>query len=94
MARLHEEVLSDGSITDHVNVYGYIAAQLLTHVLKQCGDNLPANVMKQVQLTDVSFHCSCPASRLIRLFRFFPIQQLRLAKFDGAVGPVWEVINN
>src|SRR5712692_9215946 len=38
----------EGDIKDSLNVYGYIAAQTLVQVLKQCGDNLTReNVMKQ-----------------------------------------------
>ena len=46
----------DGDKDSNFNTYGYGTAQLLVHVLKQCGDNLTReNVMKQAAiLKDVS----------------------------------------
>ena len=54
--RLHGEVLSRTATRMYTfNSYGYSTAQLLMHVLKQCGDNLTReNVMKQAtSLKDV-----------------------------------------
>ncbi|HVK53837.1 MAG TPA: ABC transporter substrate-binding protein [Burkholderiales bacterium] len=76
----------EGSATDHVNVYGYLAAQALVQVLKQCGDDLSRqNVMKQAaNLKDLALPMFLPGIKInTSPTDFYPIQQLRLAKFDG-----------
>ena len=35
-----EKYYPDGDKNSNFNTYGYSAAQLLVHVLKECGDNL------------------------------------------------------
>ena len=49
MARLHgPSYYRDGDPKDASNLYGYLAAQTMVQVLKQCGDDLTReNVMKQ-----------------------------------------------
>src|SRR6201992_962223 len=52
----------DGDKDSNFNTYGYATAQLLVHVLKQCGDNLTReNVMKQAaSLNGVATDISLP----------------------------------
>ena len=75
-----------GDINDAFNVYGYIAGQVLVHVLKACGDDLTReNVMKQAAnikalelpllLAGVKLNTS-PTD-------FNPIGEMQLARFDG-----------
>ena len=75
-----------GDINDAFNVYGYIAGQVLVHVLKSCGDDLTReNVMKQAAnikalelpllLAGVKLNTS-PTD-------FNPIGEMQLARFDG-----------
>jgi branched-chain amino acid transport system substrate-binding protein len=81
-----QKYYSEGSATDHVNVYGYLAAQALVQVLKQCGDDLSRqNVMKQAaNLKDLALPMFLPGIKInTSPTDFYPIQQLRLAKFDG-----------
>ncbi|MBA2689253.1 MAG: ABC transporter substrate-binding protein [Burkholderiales bacterium] len=76
----------EGSLNDATNVYGYLAAQLLVHVLKQCGDDLSReNVMAQVaNLKDVSLPLLLPGIKLnTSPSDFVLFEQLRLARFDG-----------
>ncbi|WP_163531156.1 ABC transporter substrate-binding protein, partial [Klebsiella oxytoca] len=43
-----DKYFPDGDKSNANNIYGYVAAQALVQVLKQCGDNLTReNVMKQ-----------------------------------------------
>ncbi len=75
----------DGDIKDNLNVYGYTVAQTLAQVLKQCGDNLTRdNVMKQAANLDLSPGTLQPGVKISTSpSDFFPIKQVRLAKFDG-----------
>jgi branched-chain amino acid transport system substrate-binding protein len=77
-------------------VYGYAAAEALTQVLKQCGDDVSReNIMRQaaslknhhpsVALPDIRMNTS-PHS-------YLPIRQMRLVQFDGrSWQPFGEVI--
>jgi hypothetical protein len=68
------------------NVYGYVLAQNMVQVLKQCGDNLTReNVMKQAaSLKDFSTDMMLPGIKAnTGPDDFFPIEQMQLMKFDG-----------
>ena len=75
-----------GSLIDGSNVYGYSMAQTIVQVLKQCGDELTReNVMKQAaSMTDLELPMLLPGISLSTSAKdFFPIKQMRLARFDG-----------
>ncbi|WP_164937485.1 ABC transporter substrate-binding protein [Bradyrhizobium guangxiense] len=74
------------STNNSAAVYGYAAAEALTQVLKQCGDDLSRdNIMRQaaslrgynpsVALPDIRMNTS-PSN-------YLPIRQMRLVQFDG-----------
>ncbi len=76
----------DGALDDQSNGYGYNVAILMTHVLKQCGNDLSReNIMRQAAnvknlelpllLSGVKINTS-PTD-------FAPIEQEQLAKFNG-----------
>ena len=76
----------EGDPKDAANLYGYLAAQTMVQILKQCGNDLTReNVMKQAAniknlklpllLTGMSLNTS-PTD-------FFPVKQGQLAKFTG-----------
>jgi ABC-type branched-subunit amino acid transport system substrate-binding protein len=76
----------DGSLTDANNVYGYIAAQTMVQVLKQCGSDLThENVMKQAaKLVDFAPGLLLPGVKInTSPTDFFPIEQLQLVRFNG-----------
>jgi len=77
----------EGNLADSFNMYGYLAAQTMVQVLKQCGNDLSReNVMKQAASLDLALpllHRGALRSRPGRR-TFFPIKQMRLMKFDGA----------
>jgi branched-chain amino acid transport system substrate-binding protein len=78
----------DGSLVDGNNVYGYIAAQTLVQVLKQCGGEISReNVMKQAaNLVDFAPDMLLPGIKLNTAANdFFPIEQLVLVRFDGKI---------
>ena len=76
----------DGNVADVFNLVGYVQAEVMAQVLKQCGDNLSReNVMKQVTsikglqpgvlLPGVTLNTSADD--------YFLIQQAQLSRFDG-----------
>jgi branched-chain amino acid transport system substrate-binding protein len=76
----------DGNLADGSNVFGYLVAQTLVQVLKQCGDDLSrANVMKQAaSLKNFELPMLLPGIKInTSPTDFSPIQQEQLAKFDG-----------
>jgi len=77
---------SEGSVHDTFNVYGYLAAQALVHVLERCGDNLTReNVMKQAaNIKDLELPMLLPGIKInTSPADFYPIQQMQLERFDG-----------
>ena len=81
--------------SDSLLVYGYVAAQALAQVLRQCGDELTReNVMRQAaSLKNVAIPMLLPGIRLnTSAADFAPIGQMRLMRFDGTAwqlfGPV------
>jgi ABC-type branched-subunit amino acid transport system substrate-binding protein len=76
----------DGDKANANNVYGYVQAETMAQVLKQCGDNLTReNVMKQAaSLKDFSTDMMLPGIKVnTSPTDFFPIEQMQLMKFDG-----------
>ena len=76
----------DGALDDQSNAYGYTAAQAMTQVLKQCGNDLSReNIMKQAaSLKNVDFPLLLPGIKVnTSPTDFAPIEQEQLAKFDG-----------
>ncbi len=81
-----KEYLPDGNLADGSNVYGYIAAQTLVQVLKQCGSDLTReNVMKQA----ANIKAFAPGLLLpgIKMDTgpkdYFLFDQLQLERFNG-----------
>lgn len=76
----------EGDTAEIYNVYGYTNAQLLVHVLKQCGDDLTReNVMRQAAaLRDLELPLLLPGIRVnTSATDYDPIEQLQLMRFDG-----------
>ena len=75
-----------GSLEDPQNVVGYIQAQTMVQVLKQCGDNLTReNVMRQAaNLKDFDTGVALPGIKInTSPSDFAPIEAVRLMRFDG-----------
>ncbi len=71
---------------DTQNVVGYITAEALEQVLKQCGDDLTReNVMRQAaNLKDVALPMMLPGIKLnTGPTDYTPIKQMQLRRFDG-----------
>jgi branched-chain amino acid transport system substrate-binding protein len=77
---------SGGNVADSNNVYGYSAAQTMTHVLKAAGENLTReNVMKQAaSIHELTLPMALPGIVLsTSATDFAPIKQMQLMKFNG-----------
>jgi branched-chain amino acid transport system substrate-binding protein len=90
-----EKYYPDGDRSDGFTVYGYLVAQTLVQVLKQCGDDLTReNVMRQAaNLKDLNLDMLLPGVSInTSPTDFYPIKQMQMMKFDGThwerFGPV------
>ncbi len=82
MARYYREA----DPKDASNMYGYIAAQAMVQILKQCGNDLTReNVMKQAaNLKDLKLPLLLPGMSInTSPTDFFPVEQGQLVKFNG-----------
>jgi branched-chain amino acid transport system substrate-binding protein len=76
----------DGDKTRGETVYGYLNAQTLVQVLKQCGDDLRReNVMAQAaNLKNLQLGMLLPGIAInTSSTKFAPITQMQMAKFGG-----------
>jgi branched-chain amino acid transport system substrate-binding protein len=76
-----------GDPDEAFNVYAYTLAQLLVHVLKQCGDELTReNVMRQAaSIKDLELPLLLPGVKInTGPADYYPIEQVRLLRFNGA----------
>ena len=76
----------EGALDDQFNAYGYNVAILVTHVLKQCGNDLSReNIMKQAaSLKNVDLPLLLPGIKVnTSPTDFAPIEQEQLARFNG-----------
>jgi len=78
----------DGDPKDASNLYAYITAQLMVHILKQCGNDLTReNVMRQAaNLKNIKLPLLLPGMTInTSPTDYFPIEQGQLAKFTGTL---------
>jgi branched-chain amino acid transport system substrate-binding protein len=76
----------DGALDDQFNAFGYNVAILMTHVLKQCGNDFSReNIMKQAaNVKNFELPLLIPGIKVnTGPADFAPIEQEQLAKFDG-----------
>jgi branched-chain amino acid transport system substrate-binding protein len=76
----------DGDKTNGSTVYGYLVAQTVVQVLKQCGDDLTReNVMKQAaNLKDLEFGMLLPSVAVnTGPTDYAPIKQMQMMRFTG-----------
>ena len=77
---------SKATFTDANAAYGYVAASVMTHVLKQCGDDLSRdNILAQAAgLKDLHVPLMLPDQTLNTTpEQYSPFLQMQLAAFDG-----------
>jgi branched-chain amino acid transport system substrate-binding protein len=76
----------EGALDDQANGYAYNVAILMTHVLKQCGNDLSReNIMRQAaSIKDLELPLLIPGIKVnTSSTDFAPIEQEQLARFDG-----------
>jgi ABC-type branched-subunit amino acid transport system substrate-binding protein len=84
----------DGDKTNANNLYGYVQAEAMVQVLKQCGDNLTRdNIMKQAaNLKDFHSDLMLPGIKVnTSPDDYFPIEQMQLMRFNGEA---WELFGD
>ena len=84
----------DGDKANSNNIYGYVQAEAMAQVLKQCGDNLTReNVMKQAaNLKDFHTDLMLPGIMVnTSPDDYFPIEQMQLMRFNGQA---WELFGD
>ena len=89
------EYFPDADLTNTLSVYGYVTAQALVQVLKQCGDDLSReNVMKQAaSLKGLKLEMLLPGIAInTSAADFAPLEQMLMMRFSGGqwkrFGPV------
>ena len=76
----------EGDKNSNFNAYGYSTAQLMVHVLKQCGDDLSReNIMRHAaDIHDLALPMLLPGVAInTSPSDFRPLKQMRLVRFDG-----------
>ena len=92
-----DKYFPDGDKDDSYAIFGYAAAETLSQVLKQCGDDLSReNIMRQAEsLRNYHSPVALPGVAInTGPTDFHPIKQLRLVQFDGYTWqPIGDVID-
>lgn len=81
-----ERYYREGDKTNSLNVYGYLAAQMVVQVLRNCGDDLSrANIMKEAaSLKDFELGLLLPGIKVNTSHTdYYPIEQLQTMRFEG-----------
>jgi branched-chain amino acid transport system substrate-binding protein len=84
-----DKYFPEGDKSSTFSVYGYLLAQTLVQVLKQCGDELTReNVMKQAaNLKDLELGMLLPGIKInTSPTDYFPVEQMQMSKFNGEHG--------
>ena len=84
-----DKYFPDGDKASIFSVYGYLTAQTLAQVLKQCGDDLTReNVMRQAaNLKNVELDLLLPGIKInTSQSDYFPVEQMQLTRFNGEHG--------
>jgi branched-chain amino acid transport system substrate-binding protein len=91
-AAFMDKYYPEGDKTTSFTVYGYLTAQTLVQVLKQCGDDLTReNVMKQAaNLKDLELGMLLPGIKInTGPSDYYPIKQMQMSRFNGEHGELF-----
>ncbi|MEA2942799.1 MAG: branched-chain amino acid transport system substrate-binding protein [Bradyrhizobium sp.] len=91
-AAFMDKYFPEGDKTSTFSVYGYLTAQTVVQVLKQCGDELTReNVMKQAaNLKDLELGMLLPGIKInTSPTDYFPIEQMQMSRFNGDHGELF-----
>jgi branched-chain amino acid transport system substrate-binding protein len=91
-AAFMEKYYPEGDKTSTFTVYGYLTAQTLVQVLKQCGDDLTReNVIKQAaNLKNLELGMLLPGIKInTGPNDYYPIKQMQMSRFNGEHGELF-----
>ena len=91
-AAFMDKYFPEGDKTSTFSVYGYLTAQTMVQVLKQCGDELTReNVMRQAaNLKDFELGLLLPGIKInTSPTDYFPIEQMQMSRFNGEHGELF-----
>jgi branched-chain amino acid transport system substrate-binding protein len=91
-ASFMDKYFPEGDKTSTFSVYGYLTAQTLVQVLKQCGDELTReNIMKQAaNLKDFELGLLLPGIKInTSPTDYFPVEQMQMSRFNGEHGELF-----
>jgi branched-chain amino acid transport system substrate-binding protein len=91
-AAFMDKYFPEGDKTSTFSVYGYLTAQTLVQVLKQCGDELTReNVMKQAaNLKNLELGMLLPGIKInTSPTDYFPVEQMQMSRFNGEHGELF-----
>ncbi len=91
-AAFMDKYYPEGDKTSTFTVYGYLTAQTMVQVLKQCGDDLTReNVMKQAaNLKDLDLGMLLPGIKInTGPSDYYPIKQMQMSRFNGEYGELF-----
>jgi branched-chain amino acid transport system substrate-binding protein len=91
-AAFMDKYFPEGDKSSTFSVYGYLTAQTMVHVLKQCGDELTReNVMKQAaNLKDLELGMLLPGIKInTSPTDYFPVEQMQMSRFNGEHGQLF-----
>jgi branched-chain amino acid transport system substrate-binding protein len=87
-----DKYFPEGDKSSTFSVYGYLLAQTMVQVLKQCGDELTReNVMKQAaNLKDLELGMLLPGIKInTSPTDYFPVEQMQMSRFNGDHGDLF-----
>jgi branched-chain amino acid transport system substrate-binding protein len=91
-AAFMDKYFPEGDKTSTFSVYGYLTAQTMVQVLRQCGDELTReNVMKQAaNLKDLELGMLLPGIKInTSPTDYFPVEQMQMSRFNGVHGELF-----
>ena len=91
-AAFMDKYFPEGDKSSTFSVYGYLTAQTMVQVLRQCGDELTReNVMKQAaNLKDLELGMLLPGIRInTSPTDYFPVEQMQMSRFNGDHGELF-----
>jgi branched-chain amino acid transport system substrate-binding protein len=91
-ASFMDKYFPEGDKTSTFSVYGYLTAQTMVQVLKQCGDELTReNVMRQAaNLKNFELGLLLPGIKInTSPTDYFPVEQMQMSRFNGEHGELF-----
>jgi len=90
-ASFMDKYFPEGDKTSTFSVYGYLTAQTMVQVLRQCGDELTReNVMRQAANLKLELGLLLPGIKInTSPTDYFPVEQMQMSRFNGEHGELF-----